>query len=273
MLDEAKQIASHTSLGRGRIRHSDSYQKRMERQAVKELDALKLVAMRKIYGPLTSAIELRSVPAPKKTSTRKPSEEWKKKDKAVRDKNKKNDRKAEDLKAMAIQHLDVLHRSAFARGLKSADGRLRITPEDNRWLDEYVETEAGYFSKFFDEVRKGALSPAQVDARLRLYARASNGTFESGRVAGSNLGQLIYWVLNPRKEHCKICTFLQTNSPYTAANLPAVPRSGEACLGFANCGCELSFVQASPVVVRAAKLKMKTKQQLVATINRMRGQQ
>jgi hypothetical protein len=32
-------------------------------------------------------------------------------------------------------------------------------------------------------------------------------------------------------------------------------------------------VQASPVVVRAAKLKMKTKQQLVATINRMRGQQ
>lgn len=243
----------------------------MERQAVRELDSLKLNAIRKISPLLATAPTLRNVTPPKKATKNIDRKAEEKRLKALKERHKKNDRKAGELKQLALKHLSSLHSSAFDRGLRSADGRLHITPEDVRWINEYVETEAGYFSKFFDSVREGTLSSAQIQARLKLYARSSNGTFEAGRVAGSNSGQLIYWVLNPRKEHCKICKWLQDNSPYTVSNLPTVPRS-DACLGFSNCGCELSFVQATPAVLRVAKLKMRSKQQLVATINRMRGQ-
>lgn len=253
-MEESKHVGTHPRLGRGSSLRSENYQKRASQKRLMELEVIKRRTIREMYPLLTSLV-----------STRVDT----KNDPKAKKKNKEHDRRAESLRMLSAQKLSSLHTQAFEHGLHAADPRLHMSSEDLMWLRKYFQEEVGYFNKFFDEIRKGALSAKQVDHRLRMYMAASNATFESGRVVGSSPQSLIYWVVNPVKEHCKICLFLERNSPYTVLNLPTVP-GGDACEGYSNCGCRLSYTRADADVLRIVRQRSKTKQQLLFAINMMK---
>lgn len=173
------------------------------------------------------------------------------------------------------EDLRRLYHQAYLLGIRgsaaalSADQDL-LSPEDRRWVDSAVNHEMRFLNRFLDQAFNNELTPAQIQARTQMYMNTVKSVYDSGRVIGSALNSLIYWVYNPEAHHCNSCLFLRDNSPYTKKTLPTTPRSGSTeCLS--NCKCHLRIVQADPSLIAQVESKSMTRASLLTHLRQMKN--
>lgn len=114
-----------------------------------------------------------------------------------------------------------------------------MDPHDAQWIKTALKDERQYWNGFLDDVKTGNFRRFSPEDRISMYCDTLDHAYDVARVVGHPKHSVIYWKMNPEKEHCPICKFLNDNSPYTRDTLPGVPRDGHTCLGITRCGCEL----------------------------------
>jgi len=131
------------------------------------------------------------------------------------------------------------YRTSFQLG-RVAGGQLSagtyppLKKEDIRWLENFLRKEFRFWKKLITTNKTAVHPPTH---RIDLYAKTLRSAYNSARVLETPPQTLFYWVMSPA-EHCPQCTYLANHSPYTKANLPAVPQNGETkCLS--NCKCKI----------------------------------
>jgi len=154
------------------------------------------------------------------------------------------------------------YRMSFQLG-KIAGGNISSNPlpplsnEDHRWLESFLRKEFEFWKKFVVS-GVGAKSEAQ---RIEMYTRTLRGVYYSAKVLEVPPHTLFYWRTSPA-EHCSHCLFLASQSPFTKANLPTVPRIGETkCLS--NCKCQLQIKQVSLMEYVKVSRRSKPREELL----------
>lgn len=141
----------------------------------------------------------------------------------------------------------VAYTQAFQLGQLAATGsganRLpALKPEDKRWLETFLRKEFDLWKKFMVDVKAGR-GKLDYAKRKEMYVQALKSMYNSSRIIATPPMTLYYWETTP-SEHCPHCLYLQSKSPFTKANLPTVPASGDTkCLS--NCNCHLRIEHAT----------------------------
>jgi hypothetical protein len=140
------------------------------------------------------------------------------------------------LKSSGLGSLDTAKKTAVAGP--------NIDPHDKEWIKSALQQERRYWNAFIRDVISGAILSKRFTPveRIQMYVDTLDSIFDAGRVISHPAHSIIYWIMNPKKEHCKICLFLRDNSPYTRETLPGIPRDGHTCEGHSRCGCELRIL-------------------------------
>lgn len=177
---------------------------------------------------------------------------------------------------------DKAYETAFRLGLKASGVALLDHPRkrkegpqlfrhDERWLKSSLRDERKYWNKFMLDVTSGAIAAKRFTAaeRIDMYADTLDHVYDAARVVGHPSHSIIYWVMDPKKESCPLCIFLQKNSPYTRETLPGVPRDGNTCMGLSRCGCELRIITLDDDTLWQ-KLRKRSRDRLTRELSRLR---
>lgn len=154
-----------------------------------------------------------------------------------------------EFRAVAGQH----YGTAFTQGKGLAasvwnQGKVRLSPGDQEFLDGAVAAETQYFKKFMQTVRKfpenrdpeGAVRLMPYDRRLDMYRDTLDSMLFAGTVASLHPDTPVWWELSPECDHCRDCLALSAASPWTVGTLPTTPRAGGTeCKS--HCCCHLRF--------------------------------
>jgi hypothetical protein len=149
------------------------------------------------------------------------------------------------LKSHSKEVFERAYRAAYIFGLtaggseQAGDNHAAIKKAEQEWVKSSLKQERMYWNKFLTDVVNRDFRRFTPEQRVAMYADTLDHVFETGRMAAQPHKVLVYWKMNPAKEHCDCCSFLEKNSPYTKENLPGVPRDGHTCKGLSRCGCKL----------------------------------
>ena len=170
-----------------------------------------------------------------------------------------------------------MYRRAFSLGLQAGgvrgyvasmkkDEPPPLTAKDREWLERTLTDESKYFNKFVDDVaaeRVGRGSKMNMADRTKLYGNSLRMAFESGRVMATPGNALIYWIMNPKAEHCQTCQWLLKMSPFSKQNIPTLLKEARtACV--IGCKCRLLVRFVSDEKFKAFSEKAPTRAQLLA---------
>lgn len=140
----------------------------------------------------------------------------------------------------------AITRSHTAAYVAATAERLGVSPRavaglsraERAELKQRIDAQLQYLAGFVDDLKAGALSMAQAQARAALYAGPTRGTFYAARFPGlpfyptegseckanckcawrDDGGGAFTWVLNPA-EHCDDCRSRASGSPYTVGDV------------------------------------------------------
>lgn len=118
-------------------------------------------------------------------------------------------------------------------------GKERVTDEQYLSIARHIKIEQYPRLRIFSEdIKEGKLTPRQIVARSRLYARSSRRSFEYGRLQ-NNKGYYAKRKLGKCKDHCQPCLFYATLDylPVSQVTLPT-----EKCDCGGNCCCTLDII-------------------------------
>ena len=110
---------------------------------------------------------------------------------------------------------DDAYVTAFRLGLKASGVALLDHPRkraegpqphfyDEKWIKGSLRDERKYWNKFMLDVTSGAIAGKRFTAaeRIDMYTDTLDHVYDAGRVVGHPHHSIIYWVMNPEKEHC-----------------------------------------------------------------------
>jgi hypothetical protein len=112
-----------------------------------------------------------------------------------------------------------------------------LTLEDKRWVDSFLRKEFGFWKKFIDDI-SGGKGTLDYNKRLDMYVKTLRSAYISGKVLETPPNTVYYWEKS-KAEHCPQCTYLAMHSPFTKANLPTIPGSGDTFCK-SNCKCKMT---------------------------------
>ena len=135
-----------------------------------------------------------------------------------------------------------LHRTQYIAGRGGVD---KMTPRDwGRLGSDLRWMQYDRLDKFALEIAEGNLSPAQINARSKLYMNASNKQYWRGKTEAKLSAGYVEKrrFLNPA-EHCPDCVGYAARGrvPIDDASLPP-PGEDSQCMS--NCRCEMRFYKA-----------------------------
>jgi len=129
---------------------------------------------------------------------------------------------------------------------------IRLTGEEQDWVESAWQHEARYFTSFFDDLVTDS-SRTNVYRRVDAYVETINAIYHAGLVRATPAETIWFWRLHPA-EHCEGCKVLARYSPYTKFTLPTTPKAGSTqCLS--NCKCSLEARTARPGEVERVAAK------------------
>ena len=148
-----------------------------------------------------------------------------------------------------------------------------VDVHDRAWILSAIKEEEKYWKGFVKDLTAGAIHGKRMtpEQRVQMYVDSLDAVFDAGRVVGHPSHTIFYWIMNPEKEHCDVCLFLQKNSPYTRVTLPGTPRDGHPCHGLSRCGCELRAVTFDNTEKWNAVRKSKSREVLLKAIKVMKS--
>jgi hypothetical protein len=124
-------------------------------------------------------------------------------------------------------------------------GRAQMAAADWGSIGGQLREQYRYLDRFYEQVKAGELSEAQIRARSAMYVRSGREAFERGkaRAIGETDYTEVWWKLNPAAENCPDCIELDAmgwqkieDDPYEGC----FPGSGcTVCL--TNCMCSLIY--------------------------------
>lgn len=85
----------------------------------------------------------------------------------------------------------------------------RLQREEESWFRDAVREELGYWHRFLEEIRAGAVSDARREERLNAYLRSIRFMYEAARIAAMPDNVLLHW-MGPKKDDPNICLTGQT---------------------------------------------------------------
>lgn len=163
---------------------------------------------------------------------------------------------------------------AFRLGQKAMKGNSlstslpQMTEEDKRWLETFLRKEFDFWKKFMEAVRKGT-TKMDSKKRVELYVQALKAVYNTSRVLATPPTTLYYWETTPA-EHCQHCLYLATKSPFTKANLPTVPASGDTqCRS--NCRCHLRISHTTATNYLHVKINAPSRETLLQGMRALHG--
>jgi len=163
---------------------------------------------------------------------------------------------------------------AFQLGMKAMKGHTltttlpKMNDEDKRWLETFLQKEFNFWKNFMDAVRKGT-TKMDPKRRVEMYVQSLKAMYNTSRVLVTAPSTLFYWETTP-SEHCKHCLYLASKSPFTKANLPTIPASGDTqCRS--NCRCHLRIAQTSVLDYQRVKKNAPTREELLRGLQALKG--
>jgi hypothetical protein len=163
---------------------------------------------------------------------------------------------------------------AFMLGHKAGRGGVvtrsqgRLTAEDKRWLETFLRKEFEFWKKFIAAVRAGT-TKMEVPKRLEMYVQTLKSMYTTARAISAPPTTLFYWETTPA-EHCPHCLYLSLKSPFTKANLPTIPASGDTVCK-SNCRCHLRVAHVSAAAYMKVKKNAPTREELLRGMRALKG--
>jgi hypothetical protein len=120
-------------------------------------------------------------------------------------------------------------------------GRNAMQPSDWGRVGGRLRYDLDRLNRFAIEIKAGMLTPAQIKARARLYAKTAQQSYNDGRLAAGQEAQVnLEWIVGPT-EHCGDCLRLngQVHSAEAWAASGWQPQSSALECGGFNCQCSL----------------------------------
>lgn len=119
-------------------------------------------------------------------------------------------------------------------------GQGRLTKADYGAIGAMLREQLSHLKKFADELSSGKVSPAQAEARIRMYANSAREAHERGRAKAWGEAKEVLWIVHQDKEACEDCLALGALGWQKREKLRTWPAAGDTrCL--TNCRCELRY--------------------------------
>lgn len=119
-------------------------------------------------------------------------------------------------------------------------GKGQLTKADYGSIGGMLREQLSHLKKFADELAAGKVSPAQAEARIRMYANSAREAHERGRAKAWGEAKEVLWIVHQDKEACEDCLALGTLGWQERSKLHTIPGAGATrCL--TNCRCELRY--------------------------------
>ena len=161
-----------------------------------------------------------------------------------------------------------LGKKAAKGGVVSGTNKGGFTQEDKRWLETFLRKEFEFWKKFMDAVRAGT-TKMDVSKRLEMYVQTLKSMYNTSRAIAAPPTTLFYWETTPA-EHCPHCIYLSLKSPFTKANLPTIPASGDTVCK-SNCRCHLRVAHVSVAQYMRVKKDAPTREELLRGMRALKG--
>lgn len=160
--------------------------------------------------------------------------------------------------------------AAFMLGQESIQGTLKvkIDPEDRRWLETFLRKEFDYWKKFVADLEKGK-TKMDPKRRVEMYVQTLHTMYDTSRVLGSSATAIYHWETSPA-EHCTHCLYLAAKGPFIKGNLPTIPASGDtACKS--NCKCHLRIEHPTALRYHQIARNAPTREELLRGMRALKG--
>lgn len=118
-----------------------------------------------------------------------------------------------------------------------------MTPADWGSLGGMLKSQyTPYLQGFYDDLRKGDLSEAEIARRAQMYISSARQAYERGhlKTMGANGRKRVKWNLGNRVEHCSGCLDWAGKGWMDIDELTTVPGAGQTPCG-PSCDCSLSY--------------------------------
>lgn len=167
--------------------------------------------------------------------------------------------------------------AAYALGLKKQGVKERakvseiiskFTNDDRNHINTMVSEELVYFSKFLEQAQDLEFGMG-VEKRIGMYADGLNSIYSGARIAALGNTVLLFWSGPKDDRKCLSCLYLSQAGPYTAENLPTLPKAGDT-LCLSNCRDRIVAVSCSKEMHAKAVAKGASKETHLKLLQRIK---